>query len=323
MKALLGKEYHYFLDDLVKIMFSCLDSATPKSLVLDFTKEDSSLQVLPSKPIVSSYKTNWNKIQIESHSLHAHEAPEHSAEQHVIIVFHESLRLVRRLLGNEVKDDRIKAGDVVVVPARVPHSACWDEGASFTLLSIEPKFLARIAHEFVNPDQMEILPYFSQPDPVIYEIVSMLKSKLEFDQEVDQMYVDSVATFLANHLIEHYSSRKYHIKEDTDSLSHNDLRQVIDYINAHLDQNLGLADLANLVGISYYHFARLFKKSTGLSPGRYLIECQLEKATHLLVSTNISIGEIAKRTGFSSHTHFGYTFRKHLSVTPNQYRQGY
>ena len=88
-----------------------------KSLVLDFAKEDSSLQVLPSKPIISSHQTDWNKIQIESHSLDAHEAPEHSAEQHVIIVFHKSLRLVRRLIGNEVKDDHIKAVDVVVVPA--------------------------------------------------------------------------------------------------------------------------------------------------------------------------------------------------------------
>jgi AraC family transcriptional regulator len=291
------------------------------SLVLDFTKEDSSLQVLPSKPIVSSHKTNWNKIQIESHSLNAHETPEHSAEQHVIIVFHESLRLVRRLLGNEVKDDRVKSGDVVVVPAKVPHSACWDGKASFTLLSIRPEFVASVAHEFINSDRVEILPHFAQHDPVIYEIVSKLKSKLEFNQGVDQMYVDSAATFLTTHLIEHYSVRKHHTKEDTNSLSSKDLRQVIDYIDAHLDQNLGLKDLANLVGISHHHFARLFKKSTGVSPGRYLIGCQLERATHLLASTNINIGEIAKRTGFSSHTHFGYVFRKHLSVTPNQYRQ--
>jgi AraC family transcriptional regulator len=292
-----------------------------KSLVLDFTKEDSSLQVLPSKPIVSSHKTNWNKIQIESHSLHAHETPEHSAEQHVIIVFHESLGLVRRQLGNEVKDDRIKAGDIVVIPAKVPHSACWDEGASFTLLSIEPEFVASVAYEFINSDRVVILPHFAQPDPVIYEIVSKLKSKLEFNQGVDQMYVDSAAMFLTTHLIEHYSASKHHTKEDTNSLSSKDLRQVIDYIDAHLDQNLGLKDLANLVGISHYHFARMFKKSTGVSPGRYLVKCQLDKATHLLVSTNISIGEIAKHTGFSSHTHFGYVFRKHLLVTPNQYRR--
>jgi AraC family transcriptional regulator len=292
-----------------------------KSLVLDFTKEDSSLQVLPCKPIISSHKTNWDKIQIESHSLDAHEAPEHSAEQHVIIVFHESLRLVRRLIGNRVKDERIKAGDVVIVPAKAPHSACWDEGASFTLLSIEPKFLAHIAHEFISPDRVEILPHFARPDPVIYEIVSALKSKLEFDQKVDQMYVNSAATFLTTHLIEHYSVRRHNIREDTNSLSHKDLQQVTDYINAHLDQNLGLTDLSNLVGISYYHFARLFKKSTGSSPGRYLIECQLERATHLLVSTNLGISEIAKCTGFSSHTHFGYTFRKHFSVSPNQYRR--
>jgi AraC family transcriptional regulator len=292
-----------------------------KSLVLDFTKEDSSLQVLPSKPIVSSYKTNWNKIQIESHSLHAHEAPEHSVEQHMIIVFHESLRLVKRLLGNEVKDDRIKAGDVVVVPAKVPHSACWDEGASFTLLSIEPEFVAHVAHEFINPDCVEILPHFAQHDPVIYEIISMLKSKLEFGQGVDQIYVDSAATFLANHLIEQYSDGKHKVKEDGHSLSRKDLHQVIDYIDTHLDQNLGLMELANLVEMSHCHFARLFKKSTGVSPGRYLIECRLEKATSLLAVKDLSVDEIAQRTGFSSHSYLCRIFRKYRSITPDQYRQ--
>jgi AraC family transcriptional regulator len=292
-----------------------------KSLVLDFTKEDSSLQVLPSKPIISSYKTNWNKIQIESHSLDAHEAPEHSAEQHVIIVFHESLRLVRRLIGNEVKDDRIKAGDVVVVPTQASHSACWDEGALFTILSIEPKFLERIAHEFVNPDRVEILPHFARPDPLIYEIVSALKSKLEFDQEVDQMYFDSAATFLTTHLIEHYSVRKHNIKEDANSLSHRDLRQVTDYIHTNLDQNLGLKDLSNLVGISYYHFARLFKKSTGVSPGQYLVECRLERTSSLLKDKELSIDEIARRTGFSSHSYLCRMFHKYRSVTPSEYRK--
>jgi AraC family transcriptional regulator len=279
------------------------------------------LQVLPSKPIASSHKTNWNKIQIESHSLQAHDAPEHSAEQHVIIVFHKSLRLVRRLLGNEVKDDHIKAGDVVVVPAETHHSACWDEEASFTLLSIEPEFFASVAHEFVKPDCVEILPHFAQHDPVIYEIVSKLTSNLEFSQGVDQMYVDSAATFLISHLIEHYSARKHHVKEETNSLSHKDLRQVIDYMDDHLNRNLGLTELADLVEMSHCHFARLFKKSTGISPGRYLTECRLERATSLLEAKDLCIDEIAQRTGFSSHSYFCRMFRKHRSVTPDQYRK--
>jgi AraC family transcriptional regulator len=291
-----------------------------KSLVIDCTKKDSSLLVLPFNPILSSHKANWNKIQIESYSLHAHEVPEHLAEQHVVIV-NEFSRLERWLLGNKVKDVRVKARDVVVVPAKTSHSASWVKNTSFTVLTIEPKFLARIAHEFISPDRVEILPCFAQPDPVIYEIVSKLKSKLELDQEVDHMYVDSATTFLATHLIEHYSVSKNHIKEKTNSLSHRELRRVIDYIDAHFDRNMGLKELANLVEMSHYHFARLFKRSTGISPGQYLVQYRLDKATHLMVSTKLSLDEIARQTGFSTHSYLSRMFRKYRAISPDQYRK--
>jgi AraC family transcriptional regulator len=291
-----------------------------KSLVLNFANEGSRLQILPSKPIMSSRKVSWNNIQIEFYLHPAHEAPEHSSEQHFIVIFHKPIKLIKRLIGTKVKDERIEVGDIVVVPAKVPHSACWYEETSFTLISIEPKFLTRIAYEFLDLDCVEILPHFAKPDPVIYEIVSQLRSQLEFEQESNQMYVDLVATFLATHLLKHYSIRKESIKKDTSSLSQKDLRQVIDYINAHLDRNLSLTELADLVEISHYHFARLFKKSTGVSPGRYIIDRRLDRVASLLAE-DLTIDEIAQCTGFSSHSYLCRMFRKYRSVTPDRYRQ--
>jgi AraC family transcriptional regulator len=274
-------------------------------------------------PLVSSFEAGWNSIlHIESYLLAANECPEHSLEQNVIEIFHQpSLKVLKKRLGDEVKDLCIKTGDVVVMPTGVTHSACWDEESLVTLLCLKPEFITHAAYEFIKPDRIEILPHFAQSDPVIYGIGLSLKSKLESDQAVNQMYVDSAATFLASHLLENYCTHKHNIKENTNALSRKDLQQVVDYIDAHLDWNLGLTKLANLVDMSHYHFSRLFKKSMGVSPHRYLIERRIERVTHLLVSTNLSIAEIAKLTGFSSHSHLCITFRQHLSVTPDLYRQ--
>ncbi len=292
-----------------------------EALILDLTEENASLQIFPSKPLISSRKKSWNNIQIESYLLPAHQAPEHSPEQNAIIIFHQPLKVVKRMLGDEFKDEHIKTGDVVVGSSKVSHSACWDEEASFTVMSFEPKFIARVASEFIDPDRVKILPHFAQSDPVIYEIGLTLKSELESGQENNKMYVDSAAIFLATHLIKHYSVIQYNVKEDADTLSHSNLRQVIEYMDVYLNQNVGLTELADLVGLSQCYFARLFKKSTGISPAQYLIKLRLEKVTRLLGSTKLSVDEIAQQTGFSSHSYLCRMFRKYRSVTPAQYRK--
>jgi AraC family transcriptional regulator len=292
-----------------------------KTSAFNPTEKSTGLKVFASEPLVSSFETGWNSIQIESYLLAANESPEHSPEQNIVAIFHRPLKLLKKRLGEDVKDICVETGDVLVMPASVTHSACWDEECLVTFLYLEPEFFTHSAYEFIKPDRIEVLPHFAQFDPVIYGIGLSLKSKLESDRAVNQMYVDSAAAFLASHLLENYCAHKHNIKKNTSALSRKDLQQVIDYIEAHLDWNLGLTELANLVDMSHYHFSRLFKKSMGVSPHRYLIERRIERVTHLLVSTNLSIAEIAKLTGFSSHSHLCITFRQHLSVTPDLYRQ--
>jgi AraC family transcriptional regulator len=232
-----------------------------KTLAINPTKKSTGLKILPCEPLVSSFEAGWNNIHLESYLLTANECPEHSPEQNIIAIFHRPLKVLKKLLGDEVKDLCIKTGDVVVMPASVAHSACWNEEGLVTFLYLEPEFVAHAAYEFIKPDRVEILPHFAQSDPAIYGIGLSLKSKLESDREVNQMYVDSAAAFLASHLLKNYCTHKHNIEENTNALSRKNLQQVVDYIDTHLDWNLGLTELANLVDMSHYHFSRLFKKS--------------------------------------------------------------
>ena len=292
-----------------------------KLLTIDLTKENASLQIFPSVPRLSSNKVSWYGIGLEYHRLAAHATPECCPAQHVVVINHQPLAKVKRQLNGCVKHERIGSGDIVVGPANVSHFVCWETEAEFTLLFLEPALIASTADEFNAPDRVEILPHFAQPDPLIYQIGLALKSQLEFNEWGNKLYVESAASMLAVHLLQHYCTRKHTIEKYTGGLPNYKLRQVVDYINAHLDQNLGLASLAELVQMSHYHFGRLFKQSTGVTPYQYLIECRLERAKSLLVNTDLSIAEIAKRTGFSSHSHLTRLFCKHLSVTPHEYKQ--
>ncbi|MBM7060069.1 helix-turn-helix domain-containing protein [Pseudomonas sp. UL073] len=97
-------------------------------------------------------------------------------------------------------------------------------------------------------------------------------------------------------------------------------RLLQDYIEQHLEQPLSLEDLAALVALSEYHFARMFRESFGVPPHRYLLARRLARACQLLRHSQLPLGEIALACGFASASHFSNRFRAAFGATPGHYR---
>lgn len=99
------------------------------------------------------------------------------------------------------------------------------------------------------------------------------------------------------------------------------LRRVTQYIDENLHDQLRLVELGALVHMSPYHFGRLFKRSTGVSPHRFLVQRRIDRARALLVADTTPIVEIARAVGFCSASHFTTTFRRVTGTTPSVYRR--
>ncbi|MFW3896321.1 helix-turn-helix transcriptional regulator [Pseudomonas bharatica] len=97
-------------------------------------------------------------------------------------------------------------------------------------------------------------------------------------------------------------------------------RHLADYIEVHLDESIGLGELAALCSLSEYHFARMFRESFGLPPHQYLLARRLAKARELLAAGDLPLGEVALRCGFASASHFSNRFRQAVGATPGAYR---
>jgi AraC family transcriptional regulator len=98
------------------------------------------------------------------------------------------------------------------------------------------------------------------------------------------------------------------------------LRRVTDYIREHLDQDLTLAQLGGVVYMSPFHFARLFQRSTGLPPHRFVVRARIDRAATLLAEPELPIAQISRVVGFRTPSHFSTVFRRLMGVTPHEYR---
>lgn len=99
------------------------------------------------------------------------------------------------------------------------------------------------------------------------------------------------------------------------------LQRVQLFVEANLDQNIRLQDLAVRAGLSHYHFARAFRVATGMTPRTFIEERRIERARQLLAQSSGSIADVAVRAGFGSQSRLTTTFRNRTGFTPAQYRR--
>lgn len=108
-----------------------------------------------------------------------------------------------------------------------------------------------------------------------------------------------------------------HDTENTPAL----IRRTCSYIGEHFNDDLSLEFLSNMIGLSPYYFSRAFKKETGISPHKYLIETRISSAKFYLSGSNRSVCDIALSVGFKDESSFCLAFKRRVGVTPKTFRE--
>ena len=125
------------------------------------------------------------------------------------------------------------------------------------------------------------------------------------------------------HLLRNYSTPR--LSEELElsrvGLVDRRIRRSVELMHTQLDQDLSLKALAAASYLSPFHFARLFKKLTGLSPHNYLASIRATRAQLLLAETDLSVSEIGARVGYLSGSHFTKAFRLATGATPREFRK--
>ncbi len=268
----------------------------------------------------------WENIQVQHLQNPGGEAHCCFESEHVLFISLAS----RPVAYLQVQDGKThtglyKKGEILITPANTPLFVRWEGQENCLKIQLSTKFIETIARETLDrdPDLLELLPEFQIRNPQIEATAMMLFAEFQQEQLDNGLYLDSLTNVLAVNLLRHHTASKPQLPIYKGGLPPRQLSQVLDYIDTYLDRNIKLADLAQLLDISSFHFSRLFKQSIGITPHQYLSQQRVERAKQLLKTTDRLIVDIALECGFTSHSHLSKQFRQLTSMTPKAYRITY
>jgi AraC family transcriptional regulator len=298
--------------------------AKEKPLIVDFHQQGASRVLFPNSPLLSSDESQWNHIHFEHHHQPSHDTPEHYTTMHAISLTLSST-LSERWFNGSRKSEYQTEGSMVIIPAGTLHRSLWEQEVQFMFVAIDHQLLEQLGTEIGSSKDIELIPHYATlRDPLLQGIILSVKDELQLGG-AGGLYIEQLTTTLAVHLLKKYcvNKNKHNISAHDDGLPKYKLRQALDYINNHLDQDIKLTNLAQAVGMSQYYFTRLFKQSMGMAPYQYVIQQRVEKAKLLLKCWQVAISDIALACGFANQSHFTKYFRQLTGVTPKVYRENH
>jgi AraC family transcriptional regulator len=148
-----------------------------------------------------------------------------------------------------------------------------------------------------------------------------LQSVLDGSSINDHAYAETLGLLLLWEL-EHVAYRQHsQLNPVRGGLTALQLRRIKEFVDAHISKQIGISELANLVGLSRFYFIRAFKQSVGLSPYQYVLSERISVAKDLLLKRDLSIGAVALLVGFSDASQLNRTFLKLTGITPTVFRR--
>ena len=232
--------------------------------------------------------------------------------------------MVRRKGDGQMQQGLARVGTSWLVPAGTHETLLELDGATECLHIYLPGALldqSALADYELDPAKVQLAYAGGFVDPTLASIGTILHRVIGREsQSIDRMFADGLRIMLAAHLVGTYSVDRWSPKTRPSSIDAIRLQRVLDFIEARLADDISLSDLAAEACFSPFHFLRVFRHATGLSPHRYVIERRV-KAAQQLIAKKQSLAQVALDTGFGSQASLTRGFRSVTGLTPGQYRE--
>jgi AraC-like DNA-binding protein len=186
----------------------------------------------------------------------------------------------------------------------------------YVFCEVEHPSVVRVLGE--GAGDLELRPHLG-PNPIAPGLVQRLASLCLEPEAFPLAYAESLASMLVVELFRANGTKPIPAPL-TPNVGSARFKLVIDFVEEHMDRDIGLTELASLVGLSVTHFSHAFKSAYGVSPYRYITQRRIKRAGTLLRTTGDTIATIAASVGFSSQSRFSGAFASLIGAAPSAYR---
>ncbi len=281
------------------------------------------MESLRTQPLSSNLKVSWDCIGVEYSQMPPGASDVVIPKKLVSVAFAPQEQTTWRVDGGSSRTTPLPPGSVFLYSSREFVWSRWNQPTECVHMTLDPNLISRVAQDSSLSSNIEIEYRAIFADPTILHLAQLFKSEILNGGIAGKLYTESLANVLAVHLLRNYSGSLVKPALQDEPLDALKLNQLKEFIEEHLSEDLSIANMAAVVHMSPFHFARAFKAATGQPPHRYVTQRRMEQAKILLSVTRLPVAEVANRVGFSNQSHFSAQFRRATGTTPKGYREGF
>ncbi|WP_245466972.1 helix-turn-helix domain-containing protein [Bradyrhizobium elkanii] len=160
-----------------------------------------------------------------------------------------------------------------------------------------------------------------QRDPFLSTLSSVLLSAVEQDPTTNQLFIDQIGLSLLAHFAQTYGGMRPSERVSSGGLAPWQERRAKEIMRTRLASNLTIADVAAECKLTPSHFARSFRRSTGVAPHEFLSQLRIDEAKRLMLTTKLPLADIALICGFGDQSYFTRVFSRNVGTSPGAWRR--
>jgi AraC family transcriptional regulator len=231
---------------------------------------------------------------------------------HVIMTFYGAPQQIAWRSGTTRLTSRTRPGSITLIPDG--HDGNWDIGGPLEVshVYLTEQRLQNCADLLAGGRRVELLDRVAFGDPAS-AVTNDPASRLFVEQAIDLLCTQIIRA--------HSSIGTLSQPEPRRGLADWQVKRVTGYMRDFMDREIGLEEMAGLVGLSQFHFCTAFRLATGLSPHHYLTQLRMTRARKLLAEPDLSIIQVALAVGYQTPSAFAASFRKTTKLTPSAFRR--
>jgi len=217
--------------------------------------------------------------------------------------------------SGRIKKQSVGANQLCLIPPNLPHKCEWKNEADVVAIYIEETLLKEYANSTFRTVVVEDFKVLSKLDACLWSMGGMFRDLCRTTAIQSASFIEGIGTALASRTLEQHFRVGRRVTTQP-RLSGNALRQMLEYIDAHIRDTITVPDLARHAALGVDRFAKLLKSATGMSPRQFLLKYRVGKALELLRTGEFRVAEAAYEVGFYDQSHLSWHCQKFFGFSP-------